>query len=293
MGKKILHEPGEQFGRLTIIEQDSKTYPDHVLRWICKCECGNIISVKGTNLRNGTTRSCGCLAKELSSQRNTNDLTGQKFGHLTVLKRSDIKKGTSVCWECKCDCGNPTIKIIAGKHLTEKNGTKSCGCCPKTDLTVMPHDFLQAISYDFSTKKWNVKCLNCGSIVQMTNDTFRDSKSCGCIKSFGEFKIAKILNDNNISFEKEKIFKDFNPFRFDFYIVDKNYIIEYDGVLHYKYTGQGWNTQDSFKTIQEHDKIKNQWCKENNIPLIRIPYTHLNQICLEDLLLETSNFIIK
>jgi len=38
--------------------------------------------------------------------------------------------------------------------------------------------------------------------------------------------------------------------------------------------------------------IKNQWCKENNIPLIRIPYTHLQDLCLEDLQLETSQFII-
>ena len=44
--------------------------------------------------------------------------------------------------------------------------------------------------------------------------------------------------------------------------------------------------------IQERDTYKNQWCKENNIPLIRIPYTHLNDLCLEDLLLETSKFII-
>lgn len=43
---------------------------------------------------------------------------------------------------------------------------------------------------------------------------------------------------------------------------------------------------------QEHDKLKNQWCKENNIPLIRIPYTRYNDLCIEDLLLETSNFII-
>jgi len=38
--------------------------------------------------------------------------------------------------------------------------------------------------------------------------------------------------------------------------------------------------------------IKNQWCKNNNIPLIRIPYTHLQNLCLEDLQLETSKFII-
>ena len=42
----------------------------------------------------------------------------------------------------------------------------------------------------------------------------------------------------------------------------------------------------------ERDLIKNQWCRENDIPLIRIPYTHLTQLCIEDLLLETSQFLI-
>lgn len=46
------------------------------------------------------------------------------------------------------------------------------------------------------------------------------------------------------------------------------------------------------ETRKKHDKIKNEYCKNKNIPLIRIPYTHFEKICLEDLLLETSNFII-
>ena len=44
---------------------------------------------------------------------------------------------------------------------------------------------------------------------------------------------------------------------------------------------------------QKHDIIKNAWCLANDIPLIRIPYTHYDNLCLEDLQLETSKFIIK
>lgn len=39
--------------------------------------------------------------------------------------------------------------------------------------------------------------------------------------------------------------------------------------------------------------IKNQWCKDNNIPLIRIPYTHLDKLIIEDLKLETTTFLVK
>ena len=50
--------------------------------------------------------------------------------------------------------------------------------------------------------------------------------------------------------------------------------------------------KENHEKIKIRDAIKNQWCKENNIPLIRIPYTHFNNLCIEDLLLETSNYVV-
>ena len=72
------------------------------------------------------------------------------------------------------------------------------------------------------------------------------------------------------------------------YYVNNKYLIEYDGEQHFK--------KDSifnYEYTHKHDLMKTQWCKENNIPLIRIPYTHYNDLCIEDLLLETSKFIEK
>ena len=51
-------------------------------------------------------------------------------------------------------------------------------------------------------------------------------------------------------------------------------------------------SKEDFEKTKIHDAYKNQWCKENNIPLIRIPYTHLKDLCIEDLQLETSKFIV-
>ena len=79
---------------------------------------------------------------------------------------------------------------------------------------------------------------------------------------------------------------------FDFYI-DNKYLVEYDGEQHFIYRNSGWDTEEHFKKTKEHDQFKNQWCKENNIPLIRIPYTQLDNLKIEDLLLETSQFIVK
>lgn len=95
--------------------------------WLCQCECGNQVSVVGTSLTNGTTKSCGCLRKNKII-----DLTGQRFGNLTVIgiaEKSSTDKSRDSFWLCKCDCG--IEKTIRGKSL--RNGaTKSCGCLRKT-----------------------------------------------------------------------------------------------------------------------------------------------------------------
>ena len=65
---------GKKFGRLTVLEFDSKTN-DRKIKWKCICECGNNTSVTGKNLRNGTTKSCGCLHRE-------------KFNHVIHGKRN-------------------------------------------------------------------------------------------------------------------------------------------------------------------------------------------------------------
>ena len=105
-----------------------------------------------------------------------------------------------------------------------------------------------------------------------------------------------VLENNNIEFEIQKTFPNCKfldtgyEAKFDFFINNK-YIIEYDGQQHYYYKNNNtWNNKQNFDKVQEHDKYKNNWCKENNIPLIRIPYTQLQNLKLEDLLLETSQF---
>ena len=61
----------------------------------------------------------------------------------------------------------------------------------------------------------------------------------------------------------------------------------------YAYGSSNLTGEEKLKLTQEYDSIKNQWCLENNIPLIRIPYTQYKDLNIKDLLLETSKFIIK
>ena len=262
--------------------------------WICQCECGEIKSVEGNSLRTGKSKQCLRCS-------NTKNLTGQKFGKLTVLKKdmSSLGNKSGCSWVCSCDCGN--IITVLGKSLKTKDKT-SCGKCVSTkeeDLTGQKFGKLTVLQ---KAKKENVKntygywlCeCECGNKkIIMGRALKKGQKSCGCERSKGELKIENILKQNKIMFIREKIFNSCilpsgYHARFDFYLPEYNTIIEYDGEQHYNDWGFG-----DLKQTQKRDSIKNQWCFNNNIPLIRIPYWHLDKLCLEDLLLETSSFIVR
>ena len=108
--------------------------------------------------------------------------------------------------------------------------------------------------------------------------------------------MTNLLRSNNILYETQKTFEtcrflDTNALaRFDCYITEKKYLIEFDGPQHFFAKGTDWNTEEKFQKTQEHDAYKNQWCRENGIPLIRIPYWKLDTLCIEDLMLETTKF---
>lgn len=237
------------------------------------------------------------------------DLTGQQFGRWTVIEKGH--KGTEWYWLCECSCPAHTRKEVIGSSL-RAGRSKSCGCFkeesdrkPKgnvIDLTGMTFSHLTVIQRDGSDTrgeaKWLCEC-DCPAHTKISvlssNLRTGHTQSCGCERrSHGELKVAEILTKNNIFFEQEKVmfkFANGHNATFDFFVNNK-YLIEYDGETHYQSNAHGWHTLERLKKQQERDAIKNQWCRENNIPLIRIPYTHLNQLCIEDLLLETSQFLI-
>ena len=98
-----------------------------------------------------------------------------------------------------------------------------------------------------------------------------------CSMYHNEEIIADILDSLELVFKPQKKFddcKDKNPLPFDFYLVDYNICIEYDGEQHYSPINFNGKTSsaEAFKKTQLHDKIKTEYCINNNIPLIRIPY---------------------
>lgn len=121
---------GQRFGRLVVlreIENYISAGGSKYRQWECQCDCGNVVNVLQTSLRKGATKSCGCLQDVF---RNT-DLSGQRFGQLTVLGKQEAETAAlsgNTTWKCLCDCGK--IKQYTTKILLS-GSVCSCGCVRK------------------------------------------------------------------------------------------------------------------------------------------------------------------
>ena len=124
-----LHSPplknyiGKRFGHLTVLSYVGKRGGKHV--WHCLCDCGNETDVCQSSLQNGSVKSCGCILWK--------DISGQRFGNLTVLERADYNnRSNAYRWKCICDCG--TIVYRTAKSLqysSEAGRIAACSKCSK------------------------------------------------------------------------------------------------------------------------------------------------------------------
>lgn len=135
------------------------------------------------------------------------DLTGQRFGLLTVIKKSEIYNNNTL-WLCQCDCGNLIKKT---KHQLERVKIASCGCYYKNpknrikeDLTGKKFNNLLVIEYYGVTgrrrQKWKCLC-DCGNytIVDSTHLKNSHTKSCGCVMKDNQKNIGKLNYVNGLS----------------------------------------------------------------------------------------------
>jgi hypothetical protein len=106
---------GNRYGKLVVIKPTDERASNGSIKWECLCDCGKIYYSSSSDLKR--RKSCGCKTKLI-------DLSGQKFGRLTVMYRSDNRHNQTY-WHCKCKCGKE-IDVYAQHLLTGKN--VSCGC---------------------------------------------------------------------------------------------------------------------------------------------------------------------
>ena len=123
----------------------------------------------------------------------------------------------------------------------------------------------------------------CGSIFPKEYNNFRNGQRCPyCTAKEQDSKavneIEKYLIENNIKYKKEETFDDLRNdktgrlLRIDFYLIDFNLYIEYDGKQHYIYSEKGRFTKDKYEEIKYRDNLKNEYFKNKNLTLKRISY---------------------
>lgn len=243
---KIQNLIGRRFGKLVVISRA----PDHIIptsgnrdiMWNCVCDCGNHCVVRGTNLRSGDARSCGCTRSTSNLKHGLIDLTGLKFGRWTVLnyegRRKEPRGRFTTLWHCRCDCGNE--KIITGSSL--RNGLSlSCGCLKLEKLSE------------------------------------KSKKGFGMSKA--EKNVCQFLLKNSFKFKYQVYFqglvgKQNYPLSYDFLVLHNKhkYLIECQGVQHYHPVNY-FGGKKQFSVQLHNDHLKSNFALQNGYCLIYLPYT--------------------
>lgn len=190
-GGPIRDRTGERYGRLVVVASAGRC-SDGSVAWECLCDCGNVAVVRGSNPTGGQTSSCGCLARERSSERahrpggigSVRDLVGQRFGRLVVVRDTGRRVGNNVVWLCRCDCGGE--REVQRSHLVS-GGARSCGCHRRRDVSGQRFGRLVALRPTGESRGgravWLCAC-DCGREHETLLDylTGGNTRSCGCLR---------------------------------------------------------------------------------------------------------------
>lgn len=240
------------------------------------------------------------------------------YDNFELLSKQYENSRDKLKFKCKT-CGSlftkPWYKIQTGCRcnncLEEKRGYYQMISPTRIDRLINYPDVAIDFNYDnneypietYTAKSGqlvNWKCHICG-YEWTTSPSHRINDMSGCPScahkmSKGERCIHNYLNDNNVVYVQEKRFndcRDKQPLPFDFYLPDYNTCIEYDGEQHRKPIKFNQKTTDEkaleqFLTLQRHDEIKNNYCQQHQITLVRISDYNNIQCVLDSIILGKS-----
>lgn len=253
---------------------------------------GNIWSTTPKTILDG--HGCPMCANKKQNRR-TNEEFIKEFSekHKDIIALSKFNK-TSQKMSFKCSICNYTWDAVPNALLNRKETG-----CPKCNgkVAVEKEEFLRRLhekniyveyvsGYTFISKKCVFACKKCSYQWDSLPTNILGGKSCPkCNMSHGAKNIINYLEKNNIQYCREKRFdgcRGVRPLPFDFYLPQHNICIEYDGEQHFEPVKFGNCDNDKldkkFNMRVAYDKIKTDYCNDNKIKLIRIPYTDFNDI---------------
>lgn len=271
---------------------------------IVRCRCGTEYATNFTDFKNANQKQCpNCGRKKSINNRRlkydyVKELIESADSGCKLLSKTYINN--SIPLKIRCRCGNTFETSLAN---FEHQRTQQCGTCAGkiywdyrlVNEYVSKHTDCKLItdSYNNIDTVMDFEC-GCGAVFSTSFSAFRHSNKTKCdecskIMSKSEFAITQYLTDNNISFIQEYRFKDCRnqlPLPFDFAVVDNEenieLLIEADGQGHYEPVNFGGISDGlAIKRHQKakiNDNIKNKYCENNNITLLRIPYWEFDNI---------------
>lgn len=255
---------GDKVGKLTVLREDIMT--DFGQKYLCQCDCGNTTSVREDNLENGKlnlkggTRSCGCLNPVQNHCKGIKRINriGEIVNNYQYILRLMPDNNRSYKFLCY-DLTNGMWRVSGPRWI------KNLAHNPR---------------YEYKTSK------------EALENYYDDLATNPFSKYQDENNIMTMLYENRYIWTKQFAFEDCKdkiPLPFDIAIFNNEfelgYLIEYDGEQHFKPS-----SMFDYEKQHCHDMIKNKYCFEHNIPLIRIPFDA--EYTLEDLNLFTTRFLL-
>ena len=308
----------------------SEEYIDNMqkLKWQCLKEgCGEIFETNWGSISQG--QGCGyCAGKQVGLSNclanKTPELSSQWHSTLNGNLNSyniTVNSHKKVWWICKD--GHEWESTIQNRQ--EGNGCPYCsGFLPSEDNNLLIHNPKLCEEWDYaknnkspneytksSMSKVHWKCNVCEHRWIALISNRNKGRGCPqCKESKGEKRISEISLKHGLIYTPQYMIdgcKNRRHLPFDFCFFEDNaktkikMIVEYDGILHFE---DKFNKPKEFERLQQNDKIKTEYCKQNNIKLIRIPYwdfdnieqillkeTHLKDVELEQPITTSNNKI--
>lgn len=268
-------------------DYSKSTYKNNATKLVIICKNhGEFLQTPSCHLSGRGCKKC-CDEKKFSNiekfMQKAKAVHGDKYDYSkSVYKKSNTK--------IKIICpSHGEFEQRAGAHLFGQ-GCKKCVDENKASSTKEfirkareihgdKYDYSKVVYKNYGTKV-TIICKHHGTFKQTPQNHLSGTGCPICRNSKGESAIFEALTSLNVDFITEKRFKtcrDKLPLPFDFYIPSKNLLIEYNGEQHY-FKVKLFNKNASFNSRLLKDRIKRSWCKENDMTLLVIPYTKLEEI---------------
>lgn len=261
-----------------------------------KCTCGGIFTTRLLRAVRGERIRCRKCVSKSKIKSNDSFLKEIKDKNLVGYTFLEEYKGATTKIKVRHDSCGYEYEVTPDKFLQGRR-------CPKCTNSLVK-DFNLAISklkelnldkeYEIIEmiekgykEKIKLKHLKCNGEFETTYHSFFNKRiKCPlCEKnSKGEMAIEKYLISKNIKYKTQYIFENLKYkkyLKFDFAIFNTNNelkcLIEYDGECHF-YPIEKFGGEEGLSLYKIRDNIKTEYCKNNNLNLIRIPYTELDNI---------------